>query len=460
MGIRLDWEIEAEQGQIKSAGEDVIAQRKRRVAWLRFILLVGIVAGVLGGIAALITWRLRAVDDQIAQLLRNTVDAEVAAIRIGDQTAFLAAQRSASDEWPQQQAQLFNDYQQLKLTQRIELTGQILDLNINDTRARVEVQEIDNGVPYTRVWFYWRYDDGWRHVPPDYTFWGDVATFQGQGVNIRYQTVDAPVATAMGAAMQEWLQTACAAFASLVCGQQPLVSMDVLPDDALQVSWSANDVWALQVPSPYITRARSDMPFDTDLQFSVAGLLAERLVAVSSANLQPTYPADAYYLRQAIVSWLVGKFVHQDTNAFVIDSLAKNYGDAAVGRLLQAMQPGSDASIIMGAAGVTSLDQANLDWRDLLTWRLMTEDELIRRRDDVNFLSLYDTRDDNVRNLASQRYTVIPGDLKRTVLSAPLATGADGLPTLRATAQVQDGANVSQEEVLFRLVDGVWRRAN
>src|SRR5689334_9714999 len=153
MGIRLDWEIEAEQGQIKSAGEDVIAQRKRRVAWLRFILLVGVVALVLGGIAALITWRLRTVDDQIAQLLRNTVDVEVAAIRIGDQTAVLAAQRSASDEWAQQQAQLFNNYQQLKLTQQIELTGQILDLNINDTRARVEVQEIDNGVPYTRVWF-------------------------------------------------------------------------------------------------------------------------------------------------------------------------------------------------------------------------------------------------------------------------------------------------------------------
>lgn len=457
MGIRLDWEIEAEQGQIKSAGEDVVTQRKRRVALLRFILLVGVVVGVLGGIAAVITWRLRAVDDQIAQLLRNTVDAEVAALRIGDQTAFLATQRSASDDWVQQQAQLFNSYQQLKLTQNIELTGQILDMNINDSRARVEVQEIDNGVPYTRVWFYWRYDDGWRHVPPDYTFWGDVTTFQGQGVNVRYQTVDAPVANAMGTAIQEWLQTACAA---LVCPHPPNVSVDILPDDALQVAWSANDPWTLQVPSPFMTRARSDIPFDTDMQFSLAGLLAERLVATASANMQPTYPADAYYLRQAVVSWLVGKFVHQDTNAFVIDSLAKNYGDAAVGKLLAAMQPGSDGSILAGAAGVGTLDQANLDWRDFLTWRLLTEDELIRRRDDANFLSLYDTRDENVRNLASGRYSVIPGDIKRTVLSAPLEIGADGLPTLRATVQVQDGANISQEEVLFRLVDGVWRRAN
>lgn len=457
MGIRLDWEIEAEQGQIKSAGEDVIARRKRRVAWVRFIVFVGIVAGILGGIAALINWRLKSVDDQIAQLLRNTVDAEVAAIRIGDQSAFLAVQRSASDDWEQQQAQLFNEYQQLKLTQQIELTGQILDLNVSDMRARVEVQEIENGVPYTRVWFYWRYDDGWRHVPSDFTYWGDVATYEGQGVNVRYQTVDAPVATAMGTAMEEWLQTACGA---INCAQPPTVNVDVLPDEGLQLQWSANDPWTLQVPSPYITRARSDMPFDTRLQFGVAGLLAERLVAASSANMQPTYPADAYYLRQAIVSWLVGKFVHKDTNAFVVDSLARNYGDAAVGRLLQAMQPGSDVSILAGAAGASSLDQANLDWRDFLTWRLMTEDELIRRRDDANFLNLYDTRDENVRNLASQRYTVIPGDVKRTVLSAPLEMGADGLPMLRAAVQVQEGANVSQEEVLFRLVDGIWRRAN
>jgi hypothetical protein len=457
MGIRLDWEIEAEQGQVHSAGEDPVMIRQRRVARVRLLFFMLAIVMVLGGIAAVITWRLRTVDEQIAQLLWNTVDAEVTALRIGDQTAFLAAQRSASDEWLQQQAQVFNDYQQMKLKQDVRLTGQILDTSISDTRARVEVQEIIDSVPYTRVWFYWRYDDGWRHVPPDYTFWGDVKTYEGQGVKVRYQTVDALLATKMGESLQSWIEIGCAA---LACAQTPDISVDVLPDDALQVSWSANNPWSLQLPSPYVHAARSDMPFDVDLQFSVAGLLAERLVATASANMQPTYPADAYYLRQAIVSWLVGRFVKVDTNAFVIASLAQNYGGESVGRLLQAMQPNSDASILAGIAGVASLDQANLDWRDFLTWRLLTEDELIRRRDDANFLNLYDTRDDDVRSLASQRYTIIPGDIKRTVLSAPLETGAGGVPTLRATVQVQDGSAVTQEEVLFKLVDGLWRRAN
>jgi hypothetical protein len=457
MGIRLDWEIEAEQAQIKSAREDGVLARQRRVARLRLLIFILVVAAVFGGIAALVTWRLRTVDDQIAQLLRNTVDAEVTALRIGDQAAFLAAQRSASEDWVQQQTLLFKDYQQMKLQQDIQLTGQILDLTINDSRARAEVQEIIDGVPYSHIWFYWRYDDGWRHVPPDYTFWGDVQTYQGQGVSVRYQTVDARLAAAMGTAVENWLKIGCAA---LTCGEQPDINIDVLPDDALQIGWSASNPWQMQMPSPYTQRARSDMPFDLDLQFSVANLVAERLLAVSSPNVQPTYPADAYYLRQAIVSWMVGRFVQVDTNAFVIDSLAKNAGDAAVGRLLQAMQPNSDVSILAQVAGVSSLDQANLDWRDFLTWRLVTEDELIRRRDDANFLLLYDTRDENVRNLASQRFTIVPGEIQRTVLSAPLETGADGVPTLRATVQVQVDGSVTQEEVLFRLVDNVWRRAN
>jgi hypothetical protein len=457
MGIRLDWEIEAEQGQIKSAGEDMVALRQRRVARVRLLIFVLAVAAFFGGIAALITWRLRTVDDQIAQLLRDTVDAEVAALRIGDQTAFLAAQRSASEEWAGQQAQLFTAYQDLKQKQDIQLTGQILDLTINENRARVAVQEILDGVPYTRVWFYWRYDDGWRHVPPDYTFWGDVQTYEGENLNVRYQSVDAPLAAMMGPDIESWLQLGCAA---LACEQTPEISVEVLPDEAMQVSWSTTNPWLLQVPSPFVRRARSDMPFDLDMKFGVANLLADRLVSVASNDMQPVYPADAYYLRQAVVSWLVGRFVQMDTNAFVVNSLADNAGDTAVGRLLDAMQPDSNVSILLGVTGTASLDQANLDWRDFLTWRLMTEDELIRRREDANFLSLYDTRDENLRSVASQRYTVIPGDISRTVLSAPLETGADGVPTLRATVQVVEAGVITQEEVLFRLVDGVWRRAN
>jgi hypothetical protein len=457
MGIRLDWEIEAEQARIQRAGEDPETARKRRTARLRLLLFAVLVIFIFGGIAALIVWRLQAVDEQIAQLLRNTVDAEVTALRIGDENAFLGAQRSASDEWLQEQDQVFDDYQQRKLTQDIQLTGQISDLTVDDMRARVKVQEIIDGVPYTQVWFYWRYDDGWRHVPPDYTFWGDVQTFQGQGVSVRYQTVDQDVATVIGDRIQSWLQTVCAA---LTCDGLPEISVEIVPDEALAVSWSASNPWSLQVPSPYIGRARSDMPFDQVLQYDAATLLAERLAASTSPNIQPNFPADASYLRQAAIAWLAARFMQLQSNAYVIESLTQNYGDAAVGRLLQLIQADSDVRILAEAAGVPSIDQTMLDWRDFLTWRLTTEDTLIRNGDEGHFLNLYDTGDETVRNLAYQRFGTPPSDLPKMVVSVVNDTGPDGTPILRALVQTGSEGSVVQEEVLFRLVDGVWRRAN
>jgi hypothetical protein len=456
MGIKLDWEIESEQsGGQHNVGEADSSIRRRRRAWLRVLLLILVVAGVLGLAAAAVVSRLRTIDDQIEGLLRNTVDAEITALRIGDLSAFLAAQRSASNDWLLAQQVIFNDYQTLKQQNKIELTGQILGLTIDKNRARVQVQEIVSGVPYTRVWFYWRYDDGWRHVPPDYTFWGDVSQYQGKGVTVRYNAVDAPLANSIGDSVDSWLATACAA---LPCGTLPTVAIDIVPDNTVQPAWSTANPWSFQIPSPYTERARTDRPFDTALQLKVANLIADRLVSLTSNNMQPAYPADAYYLRQAVVSWLVGQFVQFDTNAFVVSSLAKNYGPGAVGKLVTSLQPDSDGRVLATAAGVPSLEQANLDWRDFLTWRLAAEGELIKRRDENNYMSLYDTRDEQVRQLAAQRFNTAPPE-SPVVVSAQLETDT-GAPILRALAQVGPKDNRTQQEVQFRLVDGLWRRAN
>lgn len=456
MGIRLDWEIEAEQSRMQRAGEDPVLARQRRLARVRFLLFLLVIIAIFGGIVAVIVWRLRTVDAQIEQALRNTIDAEVAALRIGDYNAFAVVQRSASDDWLRIQQSLFNEYQDLKTHQAVQLTGQILDVTIDNTRARVEVQEIVDGVPYSRIWFYWRYDDGWHHVPPDYTFWGDLKTAEAQNVSVRYQMVDDDLAQSVSTKMSGWLSLACAA---LNC-TPPELSVEIVPDETLQPSWSASNPWQLQLPSPYVQRARSDMPFDLNLQFAVASLLAERLVASTSNNLQPVYPADAYYLRQAVVSWLVGRFVQVDTNAFVINTLAANYGDAAVGQLLSALQPDSNVSILAQVAGVASLDQTNLDWRDFLTWRIITEDDLIRRGDETNFTAFYDTRDENTRNLAYQRFREGAPPLKKVVLTATLEMGADGVPIIRAVMQVGENESTTLQEVLFHLADGVWKRLN
>lgn len=457
MGIRLDWEIEAEQAKVRNAGEDPAAARRRRLARIRLVIFIVLVLVVIGAVVGGIRLRLDMIDGEIEQALRNTVETEVTALRLGDWQAFAESQRSASGDWLARQEQAFNAYQDLKLQDRVQLTGTIRDITIDKTRARVTVEEIIEGIPYVRIWFYWRYDDGWRHVPPDYTFWGDIATRKGVHVTVRYRAVDSTLAAALSSQLDQWLETGCAVFA---CVSLPDLMVDILPDEGLKVSWSVSAPWLLQFPSPYVTRARSDMPFDLGLQLETANLLAERLIAEASNNIQPIYPTDAYYLRQAVLSWLVGQFIQHNTNAFIVDSLAQHYGQAAVGQLVRTMQPGSDVHILSEVTGGGTLDQLNLDWRDYLTWRVVLEDQLIRQRDQDNFWRLYDTRDEQVLSLMSTRFASLPGEENKVVVSAVQEIGADDSPQLRTVMQVGSGAAAIQAEVLFRLVGNVWLRAN
>lgn len=448
MGIRLDWEIEAEQDRRQqSAGEDPDAKRKRRRARLRFFLVLFIMLGLVGGAVGAVVLRLRQVDWEVEQQLRDTAAAEVAALRIGDRTAYLNIQRSATDDWLQQQDANFARYQALKQSADVNLSGRVIDSAVDGARGRVQIEEIIDGVPYGHAWFYWRYEDGWRHVPPDYTFWGNPDTIEATGVTVRYQAVDEAVAQAVAASVSGWLQTGCGA---LGCSLPPVV-VEILPNRTLQIGWS--DAGTLQLPSPYATVARLDTPFDADMQMKAATALADHMVGSFNA----VYPTDAYYLRQAMVSWLVKRFAQVETNSFLVSSLANQYGEASVGRLLSALQvnPAANVGVIAGVTG-TSLDAANLDWRDFLTWRLSVENELNSARDQANFLALYDTSDEAARQQALARYTSGAITGAPTVVSVIAERDSAGTPVLRAVVQIGD----QQQDVNFRLVEGEWKRAS
>ena len=128
MGIRLEWEIEADNTTIQTAGEDPHAARARRMARLRLLVAIGFFVGLIGCAAAFVFWRSYEVDTQMETLLRDTVTAEVTALRLGDLGAYSEIQRSASPDWIQNQRALFEEYQQLMLrSDEIQLTGRILD---------------------------------------------------------------------------------------------------------------------------------------------------------------------------------------------------------------------------------------------------------------------------------------------------------------------------------------------
>src|SRR5260221_14549858 len=121
-------------------------------------------------------------------------------LRIGDFAGFIGLQRSASSDWLATQSERFKRYQDLKTKSDVKLTGNVLDVTIDGLRGRALVEEIIDGVPYHTLWFYWQYGkDGWRHVPSDYTFWGDPTSITGKISTVEFRSLDAHLATALAA---------------------------------------------------------------------------------------------------------------------------------------------------------------------------------------------------------------------------------------------------------------------
>jgi len=453
--IRLEWDIETQKIE-KSDSEDPRTKWARRRNLLRLFLLIGILLGAVAGGVLFIQNRLLEVEDQLDQLLRDTVRAEVAALRIGDFNTFINLQRSATDEWVNTQQINYQTYEQLKVNSELRLTGNVLATEIEGQRGRAIVEEIIDGVPYANVWFYWRYADGWRHVPPDLTFWGEEQTIESDNLLIRYRTVDQLFSEELDTVVSDWLTQGCRI---LQCTQVPSLTIEVVTESPEQVLWIDEANWLLRIRSPYLNGARADKPFDDQLRLQVATLLAEHMVNAQTNYMVMTYPHDVYHLRQAVISYLVEQFAQVETNSFLMESIANQYGQDKIGQLVSLFTPTSDMSIIQQVVPAP-LGQANLDWRDFITWRLVTEDELIARRSEGEWLNLYDTTDEAVRTAAYNRYNANIPLQNPVAIEQQMQTSVTGFPQLRVTVRVGADNNFRDEIILFNLVNNVWKRAS
>lgn len=464
MGIRLDWDIETEKSGVFDTREDPEMARRRRRRRRRLLLMVVGLLLILSGLGGALVWRLTETQNAIEILLRNTVDAQIAALRIGDRSAFLAAQRSADPAWEVYQRQLFDQYQQFKVERDLRLTGTVRELTIDGLRARVVVEEIIDGIPYAQAWFYWRYEDGWRHVPQDTTFWGELLQYIGRGVTVRHRALDERLARDLGVAVESWISATCGPI--LQCGDLPHLTISIVNEAIPRPTWDAERPWTLLVGSPLLGRMRYDQPFSGQLRIDVAEAVARRLVEeASQRRASPVYPRDAYYLRPAITSWLIGRFAQVNTNSLLITSLAENYGTQKIGELLLALTPEAQAEVLAGVTGVARLDEANLDWRDFLAWRLRVEGELYARAsgsrdaDQAEYLALYDPL---FQETGLNRYRAATPPLSDAdIILIERSTAPDNVPQLVAVARFRlPEGGIREQYIVFRLSGGTWRRAS
>lgn len=454
MGIKLDWEIESEQAAFNNLGERPRDVRQRRADTRRALLAVGMVAGVVLAIAAVILGRLWYVDSTIERQLRDTIAAETAALRVGDIAAFLNVQRSGSDVWMLGQSDRFWAYQQAKLESDVNLTGEVLDLVIDENRARVLVEEIYNGERYQVLWFYWRYEDGWRHVPADVTFWGGDAVYEGQNFTVRYGRLDEPVVQVLVPSLDLLWNQGCI---WLACALPPLpLTVSIMPEAAVGVSWSPDDADLLRIASPLTTRSRIEVPLEPNLARQIGALLAERLLSHARGGLIPVPYSDAAFVYKAVEDWLVGRFLGDGgmLGSSFIDSLVRVYGEVTVGTLIQQVQPESTIAILSSVYRVP-LDAVPVDWREFFQWRLALEPFLLSQGEQVRFLALYD----DLAQPEAQAQLADPGAAFRPALPVQrvvVGAGSDGVSRAWVVVQYPDG---SEDPITYRLMDEVWRRS-
>lgn len=453
--IGFEWEIETQQ-LTRVHGEDPLARRRRRRNLLRLLLLIGLLASLIGIGALGIRQRLLDARKAIAQMLQDTIKAEVAALRIGDMNAWLQLQDIADQTWIESQRTIFHHYQRLKSEGAVKLSGNIVAVALDDSRARALVQEDIRGLPYARLWFY-RFEGGdWLHIAPDFAFWGDLASYTGPGLDIQYRSADQQFVEQLGAALVDWRVRGCDL---LDCDSMPTLSVEVLPGAAAQAAWTEEAKPRLRLRSPYVELARADQPFDNAYRQAVSELLANRLIADYRGGIAAEYPQDAYFLLESAKTWLSRWLDGVETGAGLLPSLARNYGPESLADLLAKLKP-SDGISILGEVLAVNIAEAELDWSDFIGWRLNAEASLIRARAENDWLNLYDTSDSAVRSVAYQRFLDNSPPEFIDLLDYAIITGEGRLPLLRATVQFASSSSDRLAAVDFRLVDSAWKRAS
>lgn len=279
--IRLEWQVETRKTDLFDS-EDPGQKRARRRRMLRLILFICAVFALV--IMAFFAFRQRLLDvqAQLERLLRETVQAEAAALRIGDVNSFIAAQDGANEAWLRRQRAVFNEYSDIKAAYDVDLSGAILELEIDGERGRALVEERINGARFAQVWFYRKLEQGWRHVAPDFTFWGEPQQLDSDALSIRYFALDQRFAQALSDTLNEWLRQACA---DAPCESISPLSIQIVNQAPAPAEWSPDGSATLQVLSPLtgrmspfsplIGRMSIEAPFDSNLQEIVAAVLAQ-----------------------------------------------------------------------------------------------------------------------------------------------------------------------------------------
>jgi len=508
MGIQLDWQLQADQTQ-QTDLEDPMARRQRRQARRQMCMASLVVACVVAGVAALITWRLTQHETRAKDNLQAAAQAQLNALRLGQAEAYMSLQIGddapyALDvqgqpvlntqgtpqpnpwaDWRALQRQQFNDYQLLKQNRQLGTQSDILSVYIDseeERRGRVVVQEFINGQAQQAVWFYWysgaratsldealdESEDktiGWRRVPPDAEFWGEEATLDYPHTRFTYYELDAVYAPALAQVIEATWVSFCT---RLPCPESlPALTVHLDPKTGLPYIWEPEGGWRLRLLSPLMLgRVPADGSLPADWTNSVRRILAERaLNHLSGGRLFYPTEAEAMDYDTAWVKAELRDWLAEGDSPF-IESLSQVFGAGAVMALVQTWTPNAQINTLAPALSPSLVSLAMLDpavlgqiaWGDFFAWRLALEKTRLQANAIEAYFSLYENGAFNAAADARAYGPAYRNAAPLSVTSVAFSFRADG--ALAALVSTQDATGAAGGQTTFVWVGDTFLRAD
>ena len=358
MPVQLEWE---NSNLTPNNDHQLSTSNRKKWLWIFTATVAFLVTIIL--VAAKL--RLDQIEHWQQQTLIDAFNTELIALRIGDVNKFTELQHQGDEVWLNQQVDYFYSVQE---TSNLILSGEILESEITNSGnlGIIRFREIEDGIPYERLWFYWDFQElGWRHLPQNTALWGDARTIQKNNIDIRYFSRDEDFANDLSNVLPSWLEIGCQV---LSCDVHPTLQVDIVPDPNLVMSWNTINTWNLRIPSPLLIRLRSDIPFSNNLRLSIAELLTSQLVNSTLNQTTMDETEDDVFYWQKIKAWMVGSFLERENVSPLLHSIADQYGIHTLGMILQER---GGLNLLPALRKTTNESLANLallDWRDYLEW--------------------------------------------------------------------------------------------
>ena len=365
--VKFDWEVESKYPSHNVGFDETPSSNGEASDASSFPFTLMLILLMLSGVVGFAMYRLEQVHQTIENRLHETVKAEVSFLRLGDRTQFLAVQRSASPSWVEAQTIRYEDYQYLKTQHLLNLNTEIISSTIDGSRARIQLTEQIDGQTYLQTWFYWNYQDGWRHVPIDYTFWGEPQTQTGEYITLLYSKLDHEVATQLYRELEQGLARVCIWIAC-----EPFV-LRVVSREGIYVNWSEAIPNQLEVSSPYIERVDLQQPIPETLMNDITIQIAKRLAQANGAMLEVDALTDRAFIENQLIDYIQSHLFNRDSSGNLFADLNIVFENPRIQEVLVASSQSHLIPLLHELLTQPSPSDMPITWESYANWLLNVE---------------------------------------------------------------------------------------